>query len=246
MLEWSFALAVLAIMGGAVAQRVTGMGFALLSVPFLVLAAGPIDGVVLANWCGVLAAGSNLISVRKKVEWHRVRWITPAAVVGCLPGLLLIRWVPLSQLGLVVGLITLVALLISVRSPEGNRPDTPGLRVGTGFFSGLMGVAAGVAGPPMVIYRKAVDWDVRGFAASLQFHFTVSGIAALVVKWGEGPTYSVLQWGVLLAGLVVGSVIGNRLAGRVSAKLGLRLVLVIAFAGTLSTIGRALFGMFLG
>lgn len=243
MLEWGFLMSAAAVLAGAVAQRVTGMGFVLLSVPFLVLAQGPINGVVLANWCGVLAAGTTLISVRRNVEWRRIGLIAAAGVVGCVPGALLIRFAPINILALVVAVVTLVGLVVSVRSPEGAWSDTRGLRVAAGFLSGLMGVTAGVAGPAMVIYRNGVDWEVRRFTASLQFHFTVTGLAAIAAKWGQAPQFSVAQWVVVLASLFVGAFIGVRIAPHVSARLGLRLVIVIAFAGTLFTLGRAILSL---
>lgn len=242
-IEWGFVLALVAVALGAVAQRVTGMGFALLAVPFLVLAVGPVSGVVLTNWCGVLSSGVNLVSVRRDVEWRRLTWITTAAIVGCVPGALLIRVTPLHLLGLAVGLITLLALLVSVRSPEGSRADTTAFRSGIGFVSGFMGVTAGVAGPPMVIYRKAVKWPLRKFAASVQFHFMMCGIAAVVAKWGEGPAYSLWQWAALVVALVTGSFLGSRLAPLVPNRLGLRLVMIIAFSGTILTIGRAVWDL---
>lgn len=240
MLEWGFLMSVAAVLAGAVAQRVTGMGFVLLAVPFLVLAQGPINGVVLANWCGVIAAATNLISVRHNVEWRRIGMIAAAAVVGCVPGALLIHFAPINILALVVALVTLIALIVSLRSPEGSRQDTRGLRVGAGFMSGLMGVTAGVAGPAMVIYRKAVNWEVRRFTASLQFHFTIAGLAAIVTKWGQGPTFTIAQWLIVLSTLFVGAFVGTRLAPHVSARLGLKLVIILAFAGTLSTLVRAI------
>lgn len=243
MLEWGFLLAVAAIMAGAVSQRVTGMGFVLLAVPFLVLALGPINGVILANWCGIVAAGVNLISVRKNVEWRRIVPMSAAAVVGCIPGALLIRFTQINILALIVAVLTLVALIVSVRSPEGARKDTAGLRLGSGFLSGLMGVTAGVAAPPMVIYRKAVSWEVRRFAASLQFHFMIAGIAAVVSKWGQAPSFSILQWAVIVATLFIGSFIGAKIAPYVSAKLGLKIVMIIAFAGTISTLVRAIWSL---
>ncbi|WP_432557543.1 sulfite exporter TauE/SafE family protein [Granulicoccus sp. GXG6511] len=243
-LEWGFLVSAIAVLAGAVAQRVTGMGFVLLAVPFLVLAQGPVDGVILANWCGVIASATNLIAVRKHVDWPRILWISGAAVIGCLPGALLILLAPINVLALVVALITLVALIVSVRSPEGSLNDGRGARIGAGFLSGFMGVTAGVAGPAMVIYRKAVDWsDLRRFTASLQFHFMVAGIAAILTKWGQGPSFSVPQWAVFLSMLFVGAFIGSRLSRHVSGKLGLKLVLIIAFAGTIATLVRAVLSL---
>src|SRR5699024_11451553 len=41
---WPLALAALAVLAGAVSVRTTGMGFALLSSPFLVMALSPVEG----------------------------------------------------------------------------------------------------------------------------------------------------------------------------------------------------------
>ncbi|MDO5682990.1 MAG: sulfite exporter TauE/SafE family protein [Propionibacteriaceae bacterium] len=244
MLEWAFLVSAAAVLVGAIAQRTTGMGFVLLAVPFLVLAQGPINGVILANWCGVIAAGTNLIAVRKQVDWSRILWISGASVIGCIPGALLIRFAPINVLALVVALITLVALIVSVRSPEGGIADGFGARTGAGFLSGFMGVTAGVAGPAMVIYRKAVNWsNIKQFTASLQFHFTVAGIAALLAKWGQGPSFSIPQWAVFVSMLFIGGFIGARLSRLVSPKLGLKLVISIAFAGTIATLVRAVINL---
>lgn len=245
-IEWGFVLVLVAVAMGAVAQRVTGMGFALLAVPFLVLAVGPVQGVVLTNWCGVMSSGVNLIGVRRDVQWGRVAWLTSAAVLGSIPGALLILVIPLNWLGIVVGSLTFLALLISLRSPEGSRADTRGFRSSIGFASGFMGVTAGVAGPPMVIYRKATNWPMRKFAASVQFHFMIVGITAVALKWGEWPAYSAWHWGALVLALALGSFAGSRIAPMVPNRTALRLVMIIAFAGTLLTIGRAAYNLLIG
>ncbi len=245
-IEWGFVLVLAAVAMGAVAQRVTGMGFALLAVPFLVLAVGPVQGVVLTNWCGVMSSGVNLIGVRRDVQWRRIALITFAAVLGSIPGALLIMVIPLNWLGIVVGSLTLLALLVSLRSSAGSRKDTRGLRASIGFASGFMGVTAGVSGPPMVIYRKATDWPMRAFASSVQFHFMIVGITAVTLKWGEGPAYSVWHWAGLVLALALGSFAGSRLAPMVPNRTALRLVMIIAFAGTLMTIGRAAYNLLVG
>src|SRR5699024_7790710 len=57
---WQLGLAGLAVLAGAMAVRTTGMGFALLSSPFLVMALGPFEGILVTNVCGIVAALLNL------------------------------------------------------------------------------------------------------------------------------------------------------------------------------------------
>lgn len=49
-------LLALAVFVGAAMQRLTGMGFALVSAPFVVLIMGPVTGIVLVNVCGALSS----------------------------------------------------------------------------------------------------------------------------------------------------------------------------------------------
>ncbi|WP_283136931.1 hypothetical protein [Rhizohabitans arisaemae] len=65
-----------AVFGGALIQRVTGMGFGLVAAPGLVLAAGPYDGVLLINVLGVLV-NVTIVAARGPVtagrEWAMAR-----------------------------------------------------------------------------------------------------------------------------------------------------------------------------
>lgn len=58
---------------GASVQRLTGMGFALVAVPALVLLLGPAEGVVLANCAAGVISAVGLVD-----GWREVR---PAAMV---------------------------------------------------------------------------------------------------------------------------------------------------------------------
>ncbi|MGO1354328.1 MAG: sulfite exporter TauE/SafE family protein, partial [Brachybacterium tyrofermentans] len=53
----------LSVFIGAISQRATGMGFALLSAPFLVLVLGPLQGILAVNAASVLANSLILVQV---------------------------------------------------------------------------------------------------------------------------------------------------------------------------------------
>ena len=56
---------------GAGTQRITGLGFALVSAPFLVLLLGPFAGVFVVNVLGVAASVLVLAQVRRDVDVRR-------------------------------------------------------------------------------------------------------------------------------------------------------------------------------
>jgi hypothetical protein len=56
-----------AVLVGASAQRVTGLGFSLVASPFMVLLLGPFNGVLVVNACAVVAALAVLSQVWRDV-----------------------------------------------------------------------------------------------------------------------------------------------------------------------------------
>ncbi|HJG92090.1 MAG TPA: sulfite exporter TauE/SafE family protein [Brachybacterium massiliense] len=236
---WQLGLAALAVLAGAVAVRTTGMGFALLSSPFLVMALGPFEGILVTNVCGIVAALLNLTAVHADLDWRRAASVIPAGVVGTVPGALLVLWLPAPVLAISISLLVIGALLFTLASRRLQVPNSPWVGVGGGFASGLMNVTAGVGGPGLVVYALATQWEHRRFAATAQLHFAVLGVAALLAKWSL-PTLPLVGWAALLALLVVGLVGGNVLARWVHGARAMRWVIVIAMAGALMSLTQGL------
>ncbi|GAB3706751.1 sulfite exporter TauE/SafE family protein [Mariniluteicoccus flavus] len=230
----------LAVLIGAVAQRATGMGFALLASPFLVLALGPLDGVVVTNVCGAVSAAIILAQVWRDVDRPRAAWIVPLGMLGCLPGAYAVARLPQAWLALVVALIVLVALVVSIAAPAGSLADTRLTRSVTGFCSGFMNVTGGVGGPALAVYGRATRWEHRAFAGTAQLHFLLVGLMALASK-AHVPAFPPLGWGILAAALVIGQVVGTRVARHLSGFTAMKLVLAMAMVGTLLALGKALY-----
>ena len=84
-----------ATFAGAVAQRSTGMGFALLASPFLTLVLGPFEGILVANVCGTVASALNLSQVWRDVDWRRGSGARALpGVVGVVPGAIAVLLAP--------------------------------------------------------------------------------------------------------------------------------------------------------
>lgn len=228
-------LAGTAILVGAVAMRATGMGFALLSAPFLVMALGPFEGILVTNVCGVIAALLNLTQVHADVEWRRAASVVPAGLLGTVPGAVLVTLMPTSVLMVAVSLLVIAGLLFTIWSRSVTVPNSIWVGAAGGFSSGFMNVTAGIAAPGLVIYALATRWEHRHFAATVQVHFVVLGVAALVSKWAM-PSLPPAGWAVMTALLVVGLFGGNVLARWVNGERAMRWIIVIAMAGALGSL----------
>lgn len=232
-------LAGAAILVGAVAMRTTGMGFALLSTPFLIMALGPFEGVLVTNVCGVIAALLNLTQVHADVEWRRAASVVPAGLLGTVPGAILVMLMPTAVLMVAVSLLVIAGLLFTVLSRTVKAPDSIWVGAAGGFSSGFMNVTAGIAAPGLVIYALATRWEHRHFAATVQVHFIVLGVAALVSKWAM-PSLPAVGWVAMTALLVAGVVGGNILARWVNGERAMRWIIVIAMAGALASLIQGL------
>ena len=109
-------LLALAVFAGAAAQRLTGMGFALVSAPLLTLLLGTMTGVTVVQVLGMAVSGALLISVWRDVDWRTLIWILIPAFVAIVPGVFVVRALPGPMLEIVIGLLVVIALLAVVMS----------------------------------------------------------------------------------------------------------------------------------
>lgn len=228
-----------AILVGAIAMRATGMGFALLSTPFLVMALGPFEGILVTNVCGVIAALLNLTQVHTDVEWRRAASVVPAGLIGTIPGAILVVLMPTAVLMVAVSVLVIAGLLFTIRSRSVEVPNSMWVGAAGGFSSGFMNVTAGIAAPGLVIYALATRWEHRRFAATVQVHFVVLGIAALVSKWSL-PSLPFAGWASMIALLVIGLFGGNVLARWINGERAMRWIIVIAMAGALISLAQGI------
>ncbi|MFF2275997.1 TSUP family transporter [Agromyces sp. NPDC058126] len=224
------------VLVGAAAQRVTGMGFALIASPALVILLGPFDGVIVVNLCAVLSSLLILPRVWRDVEWRRFTWLVLPAFVGTAAGALVATLVPGPVLQLGVGVLVIVALTVTLlvtRTEHTASGPAPAIIAGTA--SGFMNASAGVGGPALSVYAVATRWSQTAFAATAQAYFVAIGAAALTGKlaatgWAW-PALDAGAWPFIVGALLVGLVAGEWLAPRVGHRAARAAVIVIAYLG---------------
>ncbi|MBZ2197843.1 sulfite exporter TauE/SafE family protein [Occultella gossypii] len=238
------ALALLAVVAGAALQRITGLGFALVSAPFLVLLLGPFDGVVVANAGGALSSLLLLVRLRDMIDWHRFRYLTAGALVGTIPG----AWVALTVadrvLDIGIGLAVVLGMSASFLAARLGTMSGRAPMLAFGGASGFMNVTAGVGGPALSVYGVASRWSQLSFAATLQPVFLVMGLVSLAVKGVGAPeAFAALGWSVWLGvavAVLLGLAVGTVLARRVGPAKARVVVIVMAYAGGAATLLRGL------
>lgn len=240
-----FALVLVAVVIGAAAQRISGLGFALVVAPVLVLLLGAFDGVMVVNLCAVFSAAMALLLVRHDVDWRRWAALAGWAVVGIIPGAWLAATAPDAAVELSIGVLLLVTLTVSVLLTRtalvlDGRPTL----VVSGLVSGAMNAAAGIGGPAVSVYALLSRWPQRTFAATLQPYFLTLGLCSLGAKWvisgGRTPGLEPWQWIAIVAFTAGGLFLGQWIAPHVPPAAARRIVVVIAYAGAVSTLIKGL------
>ncbi|MCX5361951.1 sulfite exporter TauE/SafE family protein [Streptomyces sp. NBC_00124] len=233
-------LAGIVLLGSSV-QWLTGMGFALVAVPALILLLGPPQGVVLAN-----CASGAICVVGLAGGWRRVRprAMVPLCVAAACTvpaGAWMTRQLPEPVLLLVMGGLVTGAVLLVMRGVR-----VPALRgtkgaVVAGAAGGFMNSAAGVGGPPVSLYALNAGWTVREFVPNAMFYGVV--VNAFSVAANGVPELNGTRWVAVIAAMAAGGVIGKGLAGRIPEERARLLVLLLALAGGVTALGKGLWGL---
>ena len=241
-------LIVLVTVVGSAAQRMAGLGFALLVSPIMTLMLGGHTGVLLVNILGVVSSALIVPRVWRLVDWSLFRWLSGFAIVGAVTGSWLATRLSADVMAVGVGAIVLMALGLSVVFTSDKFTTEPrGPRVITGLLSGLTNALAGVGGPAVSAYAVLTRWPQASFAATLQPYFVVTGIAATAAKLTLEPaTLPETHWAywlVILVAILVGIWIGEKLLPRIAPGTVRRFVIVLAAAGAAASLVRGIVGL---
>jgi uncharacterized membrane protein YfcA len=228
----------LGVLVGAGTQRVTGVGFALVAGPLLVLMLGPIDGVRLVNLLSLLSSLVVLPAVWGDVDRRQVLRLAGPALIVLPLGAWIARNVPGAPMLIGEGLLILLALYGLHRFPRPRFLRGRLGATGAGAASGLMNVTAGIGGPAITLYATATRWEHASFVASMQLYSVLVNAGSLAAKgWPHLPTRLLaLAAACTLAGVALGHLIEHR----VSRERARRAVLALAAIGGITAIFKGL------
>ncbi|MFI9547522.1 TSUP family transporter [Streptomyces sp. NPDC052016] len=224
---------------GSCVQWLTGMGFALVAVPALVLLLGPADGVVLANCAAGAISVVGMAGGRRGVRLRAMVPVCAAAACTVPAGSWLTRRLPDPVLMSVMGALVTVAVLLIMRGAR--VPALRGTRgaVVAGAAGGFMNTAAGVGGPPVSLYAVNAGWTVREFAPNAQFVVVNAfSVAANGVPELSGPDRT-----AVVVAMAVGALADRGRAGRTPERRARLLVPGPASAGGLTAVAKGVWGL---
>jgi uncharacterized membrane protein YfcA len=232
----------LAALAAFVVRGLSGFGSAMIGIGALTLALPPAQ-VVPAFFALELLTTVNLLpSVWGQIDWRSLRWVIAGCALTTPVGLTLLAHLDPNPMRLVVSacLATIALLMLSGLAQRLTPCSTPGPlgALAAGGAAGLLNGAAGIPGPPAIVFYFATATTVVSRATLIAF-FLFTDSYGLAVAGGAGLLAGV-GWRLIAAALpfsLLGLWIGQRLYVRLDEPR-LRRVIWTLLAG-LGLLGAA-------
>lgn len=217
-------------------QRLTGIGFAMMLAPFLVVMLGPHGGVMLTALLAVIGPSMMIPQVRREIEWPKLAIIAPAALVVMPFFGWLAATTPQGPLYIIVAVLVVLGLSASlVVSRIHAVAEGPGAQALTGLGVGGGVILAGVGAPAITIYAVLSRWEIRSFAATMQPLWALMSIGGFLTKLifsgNELPSMPWWFWLGSLAAILVGMRIAAAARLWITDQAARRLVIILAYLG---------------
>lgn len=210
---WVIVVIAAAVVLGAGVQGLVGLGLGLTAAPVVTLVAPELmPGLLLV--LGTLLPMIHLVTERSHIDWRGLAWTLPARIPGTVVGAWLVAVASTQHLGIMVGVVVLLAVLVTWRAVQ--VPVTPtSLTIG-GVISGVTATTSSIGGPPIaILYQRRPPQQIRDTLAVYFVIGSVMSLAALAIA-GELPARQIwlalILCPVLFAGLAMGRWVGRRVA----------------------------------
>ena len=225
------------VLFAALIQSISGFGFALMSVPLMVLVIDLRIAVVVSALVGTISTSGQAWQMRNQRDRTLTRRFIIASCIGAPFGLAAFVWVPQDVLKVVLGVAVLFGVVVLSRGLD-MRSTHHSFDWLMGVLSGVLLMATSTNGPPLVFTLHARRINPETFRATLNSIFAVTGIISTILFVASGKaTSEVLKISILaLPVMVIGVFVGTKFRQVIAPERFRIIVLVLLAASGVSSI----------
>lgn len=231
------------VMLGAMVQGLTGLGFALVAVPVLLLFQDARTVIVSALILSSLLNALILLQTRCRLSWHDAAPITAGSVLGVPFGSYLLAAMNPEYLKAMVALLALVFSVPMLLGFHRRFRHQQAAGVVTGAVSGALQSCTSMGSPPVALFMTNQGFskdNVRGILVLRSMAVSTLSVVALMPT-GLLNANVALQVLVMVPAVIVGVATGSLLAKVVPQRLFKKLtILVVVGTALLSLISTLL------
>lgn len=215
----------------------SGFGSALIYIPLTSAVFGPQMAAVTFVMMDLITAFPFLRAVGPRAAWREVLPLAAAAACGVQAGTLVLRFAdPINLRWAVCVFVALVVVVLASGWRYHNRP-TLWLTLGVGLLSGMIGGAAQISGPPVIVYWLGGIHAPDVLRANFLWYFTLFNVAATITyAWyglitAQALAIMVLITPVCVFGMWFGSKLFPYASERTYRRIAYAIVAFSAIAG---------------
>jgi hypothetical protein len=229
---------VLAFLGGAVINGLTGLGLALVAVNAVAATMDPKTAVVLMSLVAPFLSSYQLLHNRAYIaSWRRLRSLVAGAAVGSVLGANLLVALPTWVIALGLGLFTaqFVADRIRRERPQMAKGTERRLAPMVGLLSGATNSAVGASGPVVGAYLIAIGMRGREFAFAVSMVFMVQAFVRVgsFATLGQYTLPLAVMAFILLWPALLGQYLGMRYQTALNPRVFHRILLGVLLVSSL-------------
>lgn len=224
-------------------STVTGFGFALVAVPFLMPVLGPKETVVFIIFGTCLVKMIVLWNTRKHFEWRTVIVTVCGSILGSLPGGYLLNAIPSAYLQVLLGVVLVIVLaMMGMNFDLSVKNKTLG-RMAAGFCSGFSAATTSISGPPIALYFLTEGRDKLVTRANMCWIFAFGNIgtmASLALSGSRISTDLMLLAAYVTLPMLLGTWLGERCFHKINQHLFIRLTQIFVVIGACTALYRGI------
>ena len=231
------------IMVGAMVQGLTGVGFALVSVPILVTYQDAKSVIVTTLILSSVLNALILFQARAQISLRDAAPMTFGSLLGVPFGSYLLTVISPSYLKeLVALLVLLLAVPLLLGYTSRIRRHQRAASIITGAVSGALQSSTSMGSPPVVLFMANQGIPKEAFRATLVLRSMAASVLSVVALVPSGlidpalATHALLLTPAMLLGFIVGSHLLRRVPQRIFKKLTILVVVAAALASLASTL----------
>lgn len=232
------------LLAGAV-SGLTGFGFAIVSVPVLMVLMPPKVVVPLVQLLSSMIHVFTLVEARKALTVRRT-WPLILAGVSSVPlGTYLLLLLDAETLRLVVGTTVVICALGMLLGWQRTVRRERLMLLPVGLLSGALHGSTGMGGPPVILFLTNQELEKQSLRVNLISYFACLGVVSLISQYVGGLlTAEVMKnWLMLVPAAALGTWTGIKLSRRTDQKRFRQITLSILMLTGASAIASSL-GLF--
>jgi hypothetical protein len=213
---------------GAFTQGLTGFGYALVSIPLLVLFIDIRVAVPLCMLSGLVITAFLSLQLKDHLDWRKIRPLLFGCLPGILAGTLFLKKINGPMFKIMLGSMLIAYSLYRLFLTPKARSISKAWGWVAGFATGAISAAFSAGGPPTIIYTTLTGWNRHEIKSTLSSFFFLGGVATAAAHAMSGlTTVEVLKLSAIsLPAVLLGVWSGSLLYKRFKTEGYIKLVLI--------------------